>query len=114
MFSLPHLVGFPKRWPFGLAQGEQATALQSGLRPQGNSGHFSMIPTIEADIRFAIVPASMARMPRRASSGFLLGASAPMPPICIPMELRFAKPQSANVAIVNDRSLILCAANVGP
>src|SRR5208282_2279314 len=44
-------------------------------------GHFSMIPTMDAVMRFAIVPASMARMPRRARSDFLLGASAPMPPI---------------------------------
>src|ERR1039457_2649565 len=26
-----------------------------------------------------------------------------MPPICIPIELKFAKPQSANVAIVKER-----------
>ena len=42
-----------------------------------------------------MVPASMARMPRRASSSRLLGASAPMPPICIPMELKLAKPHKA-------------------
>src|ERR1700680_1955473 len=57
--------------------------------------HGSMIPTIEADIRLAIVPASMARIPSRASSSFLFGASAPMPPIWMPMELKLAKPQSA-------------------
>src|SRR5579884_802397 len=65
--------------------------------------HCKKIPTIEADSRFAIVPASMARTPSRASSSFLLGASAPMPPIWMPMELKFAKPQSAKVAMVNDR-----------
>ena len=64
---------------------------------------YSSMPAIDADIRFAIVPASIARMPSRASSPFLFGASAPMPPIWIPMELRFAKPQSANVAMVNER-----------
>ena len=33
-----------------------------------------------------------------------------MPPICIPMELKLAKPQSAKVAMVNDRgsSAALC------
>ena len=41
----------------------------------------SMIPTIDADIRFAIVPATIARMPSRARSAFLFGASAPIPPI---------------------------------
>ena len=39
------------------------------------------IPAMEADIRFAMVPANMARTPRRASSPFLFGASAPIPPI---------------------------------
>src|SRR3984957_1060623 len=43
--------------------------------------HDSMIPTIDADIRFAIVPAALARIPSRARSAFLFGASAPMPPI---------------------------------
>ena len=41
----------------------------------------SRIPTIEADIRFAIVPAIMARKPSLASSPRLFGASALMPPI---------------------------------
>src|SRR5271170_2096656 len=43
--------------------------------------HRIMIPTMEADIKLAMVPVSMARMPRRARSAFLLGARAPMPPI---------------------------------
>ena len=43
--------------------------------------HRSMIPTIEADMRFAIVPAIIARMPRRARSPLRFGASAPIPPI---------------------------------
>ena len=42
-------------------------------------------------------------MPNFASCDFRFGASAPMPPICIPIELKFAKPHSANVAIVNER-----------
>jgi hypothetical protein len=63
----------------------------------------SMSPTIAAESRLAIVPVIMARIPRRASSDFLLRASAPMPPIWMPMELKFAKPQSAKVAMVNER-----------
>jgi hypothetical protein len=42
---------------------------------------YSSMPAMEADIMLAIVPASMARRPSRASSPFLLGANAPMPPI---------------------------------
>ena len=42
---------------------------------------YKSIPAMEADIKFAMVPASMARSPSRASSPFLLGASAPIPPI---------------------------------
>src|SRR5215470_13159444 len=61
------------------------------------------IPAIDADIKFAIVPASMARKPRRARSPRRLGASAPIPPIWIPMELKLAKPHSANVAMVKER-----------
>ena len=46
-----------------------------------SGAHFSMIPAMDADIKFAIVPASIARIPSRANSSFLFGASAPMPPI---------------------------------
>ena len=53
--------------------------------------------------KFASVPASMARMPSRARSDRRSGASAPMPPIWMPIELKLANPQRANVAIVNDR-----------
>ena len=42
---------------------------------------YSSMPAIEADIKLAIVPASMARTPSLANSPRLLGASAPMPPI---------------------------------
>src|SRR5438552_2488773 len=61
------------------------------------------IPTMEADIRFAMVPASMARMPNLASWLRCSGASAPMPPIWIPMELKLAKPQRAKVAMAKVR-----------
>jgi hypothetical protein len=46
-----------------------------------SSAYFSKIPTIEADIRFAMVPAIMARKPSLASSPRLFGARALMPPI---------------------------------
>jgi hypothetical protein len=42
---------------------------------------YSNIPAIDAEIRFAIVPANIARIPKRASSPLLFGANAPMPPI---------------------------------
>src|SRR5580704_4282985 len=61
------------------------------------------IPTMQADIRLAMVPASMARMPNLASWPRCSGARAPMPPIWMPMELKFAKPQRAKVAMVKVR-----------
>src|ERR1035441_2571653 len=61
------------------------------------------IPAIAAEIRLAMVPASIARTPNCARSLRRSGTSAPMPPICIPIEPRFANPHSAKVAIVNDR-----------
>ena len=54
-------------------------------------------------MKFASVPASIARKPSRARSCLRSGASAPIPPIWIPTELMFANPHSANDAIVNDR-----------
>ncbi|MND04750.1 hypothetical protein D3C83_251640 [compost metagenome] len=56
--------------------------------------------------KFASVPASIARMPRRARSPRRVGASAPMPPICMPIDAKLAKPHNANVAMVNERSVI--------
>ncbi len=44
-------------------------------------GYWSKMPTIEADMRLAMVPAIMARKPSLASSPRLFGASALMPPI---------------------------------
>ncbi len=58
------------------------------------SGYKSM-PAMQADMKFAMVPAATAFRPMRARSDLRLGASAPMPPIWIAMELRFAKPHSA-------------------
>src|SRR5437870_3240016 len=59
-------------------------------------------PAIVAVMKFASVPANMARRPSRARSCRRFGASAPMPPIWMPSEPKFAKPHSANVQIVND------------
>src|SRR5258707_10928458 len=53
------------------------------------------IETIEADMRLAMVPASMARRPSWARSLRRLGTRAPMPPICMPMLPALAKPQRA-------------------
>src|SRR6266536_2993255 len=63
---------------------------------------YSKNPAMVAVMKFASVPANIARSPRRARSWRRLGASAPMPPIWMPMELKFANPQSAKVAMVND------------
>jgi hypothetical protein len=43
--------------------------------------HYKSMPAIDADIIFAIVPASMARIPSFARSPRRFGARAPMPPI---------------------------------
>ena len=61
------------------------------------------MPAMQADIKFARVPTIMALRPRRARSDLRLGASAPMPPICMPTEPRLAKPQRAKVAMVKER-----------
>ena len=53
--------------------------------------------------KLASVPATIARSPSRARSWRRVGTSAPMPPIWMPIDEKFAKPHSANVAIVNDR-----------
>src|SRR5215831_4010634 len=72
----------------------------------------SRIPARVAERKFASVPASMARKPRRARSCLRSGASAPIPPIWIPTELTLANPHSANVAIVKDTGLSV--AFIGP
>ena len=60
----------------------------------------------------ASVPAIIARIPRRLRSPRRSGARPPMPPIWMAMLLKFAKPQSAYVAITMaraDRSEPLCS-----
>ena len=56
-----------------------------------------------ADMRLAMVPASIARKPSRARSCLRSGASAPMPPIWMPTDEMLAKPASANDAMVKER-----------
>src|SRR3954453_7302021 len=64
---------------------------------------YRSIPAIQADMKFARVPTIIALNPNLAKSDLRDGASPPMPPICIAIELRFAKPQSAKVAMTNER-----------
>src|SRR5215204_592835 len=59
-------------------------------------GRHSRNPAIVAVMKLASVPANIARKPSLARSCRRVGASPPMPPICMPIELKFAKPQSAN------------------
>ena len=56
---------------------------------------YSNIPAMVAVRKFASVPASIARRPRRARSPRREGASEPMPPIWMAMDEKFAKPQRA-------------------
>src|SRR6185503_1454717 len=53
------------------------------------------MPARVAERKLASVPAIMARRPSRARSCLRSGASAPMPPIWMPTELRLANPHNA-------------------
>ena len=55
----------------------------------------SSIPAMQADMKLAMVPAATARRPSRARSVLRFGASAPMPPIWMAIELKLANPHSA-------------------
>ena len=50
-----------------------------------------------ADKRLASVPPTSAFAPSEARSDRRSGAKAPIPPICIPMDIKFANPQRAKV-----------------
>ena len=65
------------------------------------------MPTITAVNKEANVPPIKANMPNRDKSPLLLGASDPIPPICIPIEAKLAKPHNIYVAIIID----FCSAN---
>lgn len=58
---------------------------------------------MHAVMKQAIVPATSARSATLAMSGLRDGASGPMPPIWIPIELKLAKPHNAYVAIISER-----------
>ena len=55
----------------------------------------SSIPAMHADMKLAMEPAATAFSPRRARSDFRFGARPPIPPICMAIELKLAKPHSA-------------------
>ena len=73
----------------------------AGVEPPEKTrlGHPASRPAMVAVMNEASDPPSSARNPRRAMSPFRVGASPPIPPIWIPMEEKFANPQSANDAI---------------
>lgn len=50
----------------------------------------------------ASVPTISALNPSLAKSDLLEGASSPMPPTCMAIELKFAKPHSAKLTITTD------------
>src|SRR5262249_18819894 len=56
-------------------------------------------PAMAAVMKDTRDPASSARNPSRARSDLRVGARPPMPPIWMPIEEKFAKPQRAKVAI---------------
>src|SRR6185369_5875250 len=62
-------------------------------------GQGSISDASAALIRLARLPASRARRPSLAITGRWLGARPPVTAICIAIELKFAKPHSANVTI---------------
>ena len=53
-----------------------------------------MIPAIVADIKETRDPAIIALKPSSVKSFRAFGARIPIPPTCIPMEAKLAKPQS--------------------
>src|SRR2546426_970637 len=81
---------------------ELAEALRDDVRRRADPVAHNRIPASVADRKFASVPAIIARNPSLARSCLRSGTSAPMPPIWMPTELMFAKPHSANVAMVKD------------
>jgi hypothetical protein len=53
------------------------------------------MPAMQADMKLAIVPAATALNPSRAKSDLRVGARAPIPPIWMAIELKFANPHNA-------------------
>ena len=56
--------------------------------------HPIIAPAIVADNSDTIVPANIALKPSSINIGFTLGAITPIPPICIPIDAKFAKPHN--------------------
>ena len=67
---------------------------QAAAENNSNATH-NNIPAMQADMKFAMVPAATAFSPSRATSDLREGASAPIPPTWMATELRLAKPHSA-------------------
>src|ERR1700692_894352 len=57
--------------------------------------HYSSMPAMQPALKFAMVPAATAFNPSRARCDLRMGASAPIPPIWMAMELKFANPHNA-------------------
>src|SRR6476646_9484358 len=98
IYSTTHNPAYPDRPPafaheLGQRQGKRKWQGRAACEHRYNS-----MPAMQADMKLASVPTNMAFNPSRARSDLREGASAPMPPICMAIELRLAKPHSAKVA----------------
>ena len=60
---------------------------------------------MQADKRLANVPPINAFTPKAARSERRSGASAPIPPICMPIDMKLAKPHNAKVERKTERAL---------
>src|SRR5258708_4620989 len=61
--------------------GDARLTVYPGANECGRGVDHSSMPAMQADRKFAIVPAATAFKPRRARSDLRFGANAPMPPI---------------------------------
>jgi len=68
---------------------------EGGAAPTPPCDGYASIPAIEAEVKAARFPATIARSPKEAMSRFRSGANPPIPPIWIAIEEKFAKPRSA-------------------
>ena len=68
---------------------------RGGRRAYPPCDGYASIPAIEAEVKAARFPATIARSPSEAMSRFRSGANPPIPPIWIAIEEKFAKPRSA-------------------
>src|ERR1019366_8817822 len=99
------LAGYHARPSSGITQLQDIAGNRTQCRDlPAKLQYCNRIPTMLADIRFASVPAIIALNPSCAPSCRRVGGSELRPPITIQIEARLANPQSANVAMVNDRA----------